>query len=301
MERLPVFHIGANKAGSTTLQKALFGRHPEVLNLGKPTVHPNMQEALSQILVACDRNTRMPRHDSEATRRLWQQTVAHAPEQCVPLFSKEELIRYQYYGQPDPLRLPKAIVEMVGPLRVVMVIRHQLRLIESLYVHKSNSANFMSPDNWLASHPERFSFAYRYHEIADAWSRIVGEQNVGVFLFEELVRDSEVFATHLCDFVGIDAQVGIKLLSRCHENVRKSKRTQAYARFRSAVLPKASLGKLLARPWRQRWRNYLEGGPRAEVSLPPDWLHRIVEYYRSDNRKLAERFKLPLREYDYPM
>jgi hypothetical protein len=38
--RLPVFHIGANKVGSTTLQKALFARHPDVANLGKPNFTP---------------------------------------------------------------------------------------------------------------------------------------------------------------------------------------------------------------------------------------------------------------------
>jgi hypothetical protein len=58
---------------------------------------------------------------------------------------------------------------------------------------------------------------------------------------------------------------------------------------------------LLPAPLRRRWRNYLEGGKGARVELPAVWLNRIVDYYGSDNRKLAARFGLPLQDYNYPM
>ncbi len=299
-KRLPVFHIGANKAGSTTLQKALFARHPDVLSLGKPEPVPAAEAAMEAILAACDLREQVKRPFDGDLRQLWQQAIATAGER-LPVFSREELIRYYLYGEPDPERLPNAIVKMAGPVRVVMVVRHQVKLIESLYIHKANQSNFKTAEHWIAGQPEWFAYGYRFCEIAEAWARAVGEDNVGVFVFEELVNDSGTFAKRLCDFIGIDAQLGMKLLAKRHENERKSERTQMYARLRSAFFPDISFGKTLPAPLRRAWRNYLEGGRRARVELPAGWLDRIVDYYGSDNRKLAARYGLPLRDYNYPM
>lgn len=299
-KRLPVFHIGANKAGSTTLQRALFARHPEVLSLGKPEPVREAQHAIAAILEECDSREPAKRPIDGDLRQMWQQAIAGAGER-LPVFSREELIRYYLYGQSDPERLPNAIVKMAGPVRVVMVVRHQVKLIESLYIHKANQSHFKTAEKWIAAQPEWFAYGYRYSEIAEAWARVVGEENVGVFVFEELVDSSDAFAKRLCNFIGIDAQLGMQLLSKRHENVRKSERTQAYARLRSAFFPEISFGNALPGPLRRAWRNYLEGGQRARVELPPAWLDRIVEYYGSDNRKLAARFGLPLQDYNYPM
>ena len=249
-KRLPVIHIGANKAGSTTLQRALFARHPEVLSLGKPEPVPEAQRAIEATLEACDSREQIKRPFDGDLRQMWQQAIASAGER-VPVFSREELIRFYFYGAPDPERLPKAVLKMTGPLRVVMVVRHQVKLIESLYIHKANSSNFRTAEKWIAGQPEWFAYGYRFCEIAEAWARVVGEENVGVFLFEELVNDSDAFAKRLCNFIGIDAQIGMQLLSKRHENVRKSERTQNYARLRSAFFPEISFGSVLPAPLRR--------------------------------------------------
>lgn len=300
-KRTTVFHIGANKAGSTTLQKALFARHPEVLSLAKPVFQPQARKVVEDIAEACDRREeRRPEIDLDAFRGLWQEAISPA-EGRVPVYSSEDLIRYYLYGDPEPARLPEAIAAVAGPLKVVIVARNQLRLIESLYIHKANSATFMPPEAWLSSEPERNAFGYRFHQIADIWAKVVGEENVGVFLFEELVGESAAFASRLCGFIGIDPRKGAELLSGRHENVRKSGRTQLYARLRSKLLPDVSLGSMLPQPVREAWRSYLEGGSRATAEFPIEWMHRLEEFYRSDNRMLARRYGLPLGDYGYPI
>lgn len=297
---LPVFHIGANKAGSTTLQRALFARHAGVLSLAKPDPVPAAEQAVAAVLEACDSRKPDRRVPGDEVAALWRKAIAAAADR-VPVFSREELIRYYFYGQPDPDRLPKAVAAMAGPVRVVLVIRHQVRLIESLYVHNANAANFKTPEQFLGDNPERFAYGYRFGEIAEAWMRVMGEENVGVFLFEELVNDSDAFARRLCGFIGVDAQAGRELLANRHENVRKSERIQTYARLRSAFFPDVSFGEALPGPLRRAWRSYLEGGERARAELPADWLARIVDYYAPDNRRLAARFGLPLQDYGYPL
>jgi hypothetical protein len=299
--RLPVFHIGANKAGSTTLQKALFARHPGVLSLGKPEPAEAALAAVSTIRDYCDmREKHSAPLDREALRASWQAAIANANGR-LPVFSREELIRYYLYGEPDRERLPRAIVDMTGPVKMVMVVRHQVRLIESLYVQKANSSHYLEPEEWLTSQPDWFAFGFRFSEIAEAWGRAVGRENVGVFVFEELVKDPATFGQRLCDFIGIDAKTGVPLLLNQHENVRKSDRTQAYAKIRSSFFPQLSLGKLMPAPLRNAWRNYLEGGGRAKVDIPAHWIERIKDHYVADNRKLAKEFGLPLESYGYPL
>jgi hypothetical protein len=162
-------------------------------------------------------------------------------------------------------------------------------------------ANYRSPNQWLETQPDWFAYGYRFNEIADAWIKVVGEENVGVFVFEELIRDSASFARKLCDFIGIDGVYGAELLANQHENVRKSQRTQSYVRLRSSFLPNTSLGTFLPPRLRKAWRRYLDKGKPSKAELPAEWQARIEEYYRSDNRKLAERFNLPLQDCGYPM
>lgn len=297
--RMPVFHIGANKAGSTTLQQALFARHSDILNLGKPDDRSNPGAAGRVVDALRDACAAGAPGATAEQRALWQQAVEPAAGRLA-VFSHEELIRHRYYPAEDPTRLPRAIVEMAGPVRVVIVTRHQIDLLESLYIHKANTATYLPPDRWLAANADWIS-TYRFNEVADAWAAVVGEQNVGVFLFEELVRDTASFATRLADFIGIDAASAQSLLSAQHKNPRKSERTQTYVRLRSAFFPRASLGALLPGPLRRAWHGYLEGGVPSRERLPDAWRATITDGFRSDNRKLANRFRLPLERYDYPM
>jgi hypothetical protein len=293
---LPAFHIGANKAGSTTLQKSLFSKHSQILNLGKPEPHRALLDDLNRIARACEQGATIP----IANTANWQSAVVDARGR-VPVFSHEELIRPHLYNSSDPEQFARAVHAMTGPLRVIIVARHQIKLIESLYIHKANSSNYKSFDAWLAELPEWHAYGYGFHAIAMIWQKVVGQDNVKVLLFEELAVDPQRFARRLCDFLGIDANEGSELLQGRHENVRKSARVQAYAKLRSGLLPSIELGRLLPPPIRRTWRAYLEGGHLAKASIPAEWRDKLLHHYSQDNQQLATRFDLPLREYGYPL
>ena len=276
----------------------------KILNLGKPDPDPAIEQAITAIIKASYDEPEIDLPASGEIGRLWQEALAGrgaGTETRVPVYSREQFIRADFYGAPDPTRLPKAMAAMAGRFRVVIVVRHQTKLLESLYLHKANSTSYLSADKWLATWRDRYAFGYRYGEIADAWAQVVGEQNVGVFMFEQLVSDHAAFARALCGFMGIDAEIGASLLAGRHENVRKTQRTQAYARLRAHVLPNVSLGRLLPDSIRRTWRDYLDRGHKARASLPDEWRARIEDHYRSDNQNLARRFGLPLQDFGYPL
>jgi hypothetical protein len=198
--------------------------------------------------------------------------------------------------------MPAAVAAIVGPLKVVIVIRNQLMLIESLFFHKYlQFERYQTLDRWLETSAERTAFGYGFYDVASAWAEVVGENNVGVFLFEELVSDSRSFANRLCAFVGIDPEVASQLLLQKPENLRKGSRLLAYAKLRSRILPNSSLSALLPAALQPHWRRFIEGGRRPKIEIPPEWRDRLEDYYAPQNRKLAERFRLPLEVYGYPL
>ena len=78
--RQPIFHIGANKAGSTTLQQALFVNHPEVLSLGKPSYMSDpgdAGQAVDAIRDACEVGAVKV---GEPIKKLWRRALDAAPE-----------------------------------------------------------------------------------------------------------------------------------------------------------------------------------------------------------------------------
>ena len=301
--RPAIFHIGANKAGSTTLQRALFAQHPQVFNVGKPALRGEGKSIISAIFDACDYRSDHPQPlDIETLKRSWRELLSAAEPGQVPVFSHEEMIRQQFYGRGDPTRMPAAMAAIAGPLKVVMVIRNQLTLIESLFLHKFlQFEEFQTLDRWLESDAERSALGYGFYDVASAWAEVVGQHNVGVFLFEELVNDAHSFANRLCTFVGIDPESGARLLMQEPENVRKGGRLVAYAKLRSWIFPNLSLSALLPAALQPHWRRFIEGGRRPSIEFPPEWRDGLEGYYAIQNRKLAERFRLPLDAYGYPL
>ena len=50
---VPVLHVGFHKCGSTTLQGALFARHPGIAYLGEPKENPRVLAAVSNVWKSC--------------------------------------------------------------------------------------------------------------------------------------------------------------------------------------------------------------------------------------------------------
>ena len=83
---LPVVHVGFHKCGSTTLQSALFDRHPQVANLGEPRENENALEAMRNVWESCHENPRKRSpFDADRGRALWQEALATVPPGRVPV------------------------------------------------------------------------------------------------------------------------------------------------------------------------------------------------------------------------
>jgi hypothetical protein len=298
---LPVLHIGFNKAGSTTLQKVLFAQHPGVAGFNKNT-HPNVHEAMFSAMRSCHRDSdKCLPFDLEHSRALWGKALDSVEPGKIPVYSRESLTRFNWYRQQGDGRLPARLYDLVGPARIVIMARNQLRILESLYITRTKGHKYEDPDEWFEARLGAEIHKFRYYAMAKSYADVFGRENVGVFLLEDMKNDVDKFAQSLCGFIGIDASHGAALLRGQRRNVRTSQRTHIYSKLRKRIGPNIRLSQYVPAFVLDTFSGLLNTGSRARFELPPRWAAEAGSHYRDDNRLLAADWQLPLKKYGYPI
>lgn len=193
---------------------------------------------------------------------------------------------------------------LFGDCRIVVVIRHQLTWLESMYFwdfgkgHVRGSFETYLFLNWRGPRSGLGNARFiDYASLTKSYADVFGHKNVGVFLFEELGKDPRDFARRLCRFIGIDEEEGAKTVDETSEMARMS-RIQ-YLRVKHGIVPHARLSRLLP-PALDTLIQKVGGQPkRAKAS--PEWVGRVEDSYRESNRRVAQEYGLPLEEFGYPV
>lgn len=298
---VPVIHVGFHKCGSTTLQADLLHRHPAIDYLGEPREEPRSTEAMRIVRDSCyvDPRKRVP-FDRERSRALWQAALADVLPGRTPVFSKESLTQPEFYQSPGDRRLPQRLREVVGEVRILIVTRNQLKLIESLYLFQAKGMHVEPIEQWLDSRCGEFS-QYRFHTVAESFAAEFGRENVMMIAFEDLKADARSFARRVCDFIGVDSETGASLISGQHRNRRVSQRYLAYSKLRKSLGLYVPIGSLLPRSLRRRFNDFVMSGADARIELPQGWAAKMADEFRDDNRMLARDWGVPVEKYGYPI
>ena len=311
-----VLHLGLPRTGTKTLQWHLFARHSEIHYLGmfigrqfpESRLHrgvrdPSLRGIMDEIAWGAQEWPNIAR-----CRLLFRAAIAAALDRGqIPVWSWEGMSmddRERRAARAERFR------KVFGPCKVAITLRHPVRLLESVYfmiVRRNNrELRYGHPwyepiDDWI-----RNSFAGEigpyldYEATIDIYREVFGADAVRVFLFEDLRSDPERYVTDWCDFVGIDRREGVGLGSGKAENrssvamIRRARglqRSTLFGKAFSRMGPKARLA-FLRMP-------SLRGGEPVRIS--PAGRERIAEATRDQNRRLAERYGLPLERYGYPL
>ena len=212
----------------------------------------------------------------------------------------------------------KSVVDDVG---LLFVLRNPLTWAPSLYLQnvqgnyvRNNrrrfaSTPYLSLGSWMESHATRSgdlcTWLCHSTNIQTAVS-LLGRENVGVFLYEELSNQPNTYFTSLARFLGIDAQESLRLVLGSHFNPRLLQAELEFIEQVGNSLP----GKIrwrFSQPAQRRraMKAYLakQGHPTqpARILLTEEWQERVSEATRAGNQWLASELGLDLAAHGYPI
>jgi hypothetical protein len=295
-----VIHIGANKTGSTTLQRCLFARSEELLYLGEDCDGYDEYAKTLNSLVSDDDLHYMEKEAAGLFRSFRERAGARTL-----IYSNEDITTSRV-----PAQCARRLRQLMPDSLVLLVIRNQLTAIPSWYVNhgaylkhvpRRYWRRYVSFDDWM-DHCLRFLNyspldGFFYSRILGLYAGLFGRDRIRVLLYEDFLKDEAGFVEALCAILEIDAKASMQLLAGRRERTRKTMREHRYHRFRGWFFPGAGRSAdapgLLA--------GFLSGGPPANGFLSDAWRARVQELYERDNSELAREYGLPLYRYGYPM
>lgn len=301
-----VIHIGANKSGSTTLQRCVFPYSQNLVYLGEDGEGYGDCKELLNSLVSDDDMYFMAKEAAQ----LFASYLLRSEGKTF-LYSNEDIMTSRI-----PVQCARRLHALVPNARILAVVRNQMTAIPSWYanhgaylrhVPRSYWHRYVSFDAWMDYCTAFIKYSpidgFFYHRILNLYASLFGKENVHVLLYEDFVHQKETFVNDLCQILGIDERDALKRLNGPRERRRNTGRELRYHKFRSSFLRDVSFSRYLpgGKRLKRMWMKFLEAGPPADGFMSQDWKDKITALYREDNTRLAEAFGLPLERYQYPL
>ena len=311
-------HLGLPKTASTLLQKHLFGCHPDLDYLGKlrdKWVSPEVVKFVRCI-------TSFQGMDDGLALSMREGYIQPAIRRGrLPLLSNEGLAA----GLPKLHEKQAEFLKQVwSPCSVLFFIRHPLRLVESLYFHRlrqyarrgMDTSNphirycledqlYFEVNEWLEANLGMNVGVFNLLDCARTirvYCRVLGQANVGVFLFEELTRDLETTVNQVCNYLAISPVTGEALEREQSVNPRWTEEQVIRLKEISSSRWRSVLFRAMSMKQRDRMLAVKGSGSPARLDWSGSgWAERIEEQTAGGNRWLAETFGLPLARYKYPL
>lgn len=311
-----VLHVGLPKTGTTTLQMSLYAKHPDVYYLGKQKGTGIDRACTSQ--TALEALTTLLWNHREPVNKIAGEKLLALVRERDP---KPKVVVESWEGLSE--RVPSHVAESIkrcisvfGNCRMMICLRNPIHKLESQYLQQLrgnflhmnrnwvHDGYFIDFDTWLQQtleSPTR-KHPFSYCELIRQAAEILGNANVGVFVFEELCKNPERFTVSVCEFLGIDSQQGVELMKQQHLHPRM---TEAQVEF---------LRRLEGSAWRQWWMKFTKErmrnrtfeklsdiGPPAKAVMSDTWKQKISQSTCEGHRWLMDTFGLDLEGYGYPV
>lgn len=306
-------HLGYPKTATTTFQQHVFPYQPDLVYLGK--LIPSFRYTDPQLFALIDE---LMTTDSisyggvSALRDLLEPHRTAAAGRPL-LISSESFL---HVTATDPGVVAARVQAAFSPCKVIISIREQRSQLRSFYglhgrfgqylfVTKSELEPFPLPlpiNQWLnlcfRAPSKNLPALLHYDRIVDRYRSLLGPDNVGVFLFEELKRAPDAYARRLAGFLGVDPLTMTNLLRGRHEHAGIASGELLWWRLNrwfGLRLQGDTIERRIASPL-ARW---LSRSLPVTDALPADWDARLQALYGPGNRHLADLLGLPLGELGY--
>jgi hypothetical protein len=307
-------HIGLSKTATTTLQKALFRTHSQIRYLGQYVPSSTSMlcetEAIYQILRPLLWDTDQPVEWEKMGEAIAKQ-FDHSDQQVVA--SWEGLVSRSVTKNAEMFRRVK---QAFGNCRVLLTLRNPLTRLPSEYIENLKghfikgihpwigNLPYISMDQWIerASSAGHLPNMLSYSQTIEVAVKILGKENVAVFLFEELNENPNIYFKKICHFLKIDPTEGLALATNQHLHLRRTEGELEFLQNLNRSPMKRLLLKMAGHKKRRRvLDSQSDGKPATTPEFSTTWLQHIHRETAKGHRWLEDTFQLPLSDYGYPM
>ena len=298
-------HPGFVKSATTALQAHLFNSHPNLLNIGKPYYRDGKPDRLeAHAFIDYVRQEPHLSYDTDTATRMFSDCAgADFEHAAVASLSDERLTNT---SGTDRTLAAVRLRDTVGEAGIIFVIRRQIDMLKAIYtmqfVGREISITF---DQWMEVHFRHLLgnsvTMANYYEWISAYAEIFGRQNVGIFLYEDLVADSRSFVKQITDFMGLNSSASVPLAEGRSERGRSSGLSYLAARHPAVDAANQTARAVLPGGLYDGIKNIMRRGGRAEPDLDVKWQTELNDYVRTGNQRLVEEYGLDLKKYGYAL
>lgn len=291
--RRVLLHVGYPKTATTWLQKVVLPRHDQLALLRHRSSGCDwIQRVLADH--ALD-------FDPERYRAAIEESLRAAAGR-VAFISHEAYLGDPFLGAPNGEASARRLHTLFPDARVLIVIREQGAMIDSLYRQYVQEGGTASPQQLFADPSAlrvRFARGYlAYDGAVDRFAAHFGRERVRVMLFEDLRASPQRFVDELCEMAGVaplslggaDSEArnvglsppSLRLLRVANRLLESSFQPRALLPIRSRSL----------RRFLQRRVDPLLASRRDRPVVPESLRESLRESYRPNNRRLRDELGL---------
>ena len=333
-------HFGYPRTGTTTLQIHLFPNHPQINYLGR---YPNTTKRKLELIDLIS-NLNNDDFDKRYNELLKKTEELYLDPNKINIISNEFIVdnAIHYDNGNDNFRTVPRFASRINSLfseidvevYFFCSIRNQSDMIRSAYNVTSPELGasmtfageeiiqYLKTKNTNKPKIKRLLNGYNYCELYKNLSKVVGENKIKFFLYEEFRDNFDNFVSDLSNYLKIDPAISIKLLKYRHENsVKENHITESplpvlcfklIKNFKSPKILFENFNKKLLNMFKllnQQIRKF-DKKDKEVIKIKKENLIKqlnviknnsplIKKYYRNDCLELKNKLKLDIDKYDY--
>lgn len=316
MKKTIYLHVGYHKTSTTFLQWKVFPQLEEVKLIRKTHAKKLFRQIRVRNLTEKDILRLRKAFDKKGTDG--KPTLISYEGFTGSPFSNKKL--KSAYTILDDLR--RIFPEDMYDVRIIVGIRKQVDILTSLYIEFLHQGGTLKETDFFDRLNEQGKLHnYLYNDYLDYVEKVFGK--FFVFIYENFKEDKESYLLELLDYVGAYAipEYNNERLNRSYGKLQAKIARQLNKLFKSHANPYGKIPNINIKLKRRYSRKIIEklmGKPKKSISITPRTLlknnlsfkihykryrlsdklrNEIINYYKGDNLKLAQREDIDLPEY----